>query len=391
MMAYKKRGKLQCSEKEREQLEKISKSKTHEFRKVQRSTIFLMYMDNNPVSEIARSVGLSRESIYSNIDKALAFGPIAALDDLSGRGVSAEISDADKAWVVNLACSSPKDHGYANELWTYSLLARHIKENCVAKGYPRLKNAGKSFVHGVLDKEGIKPHKITYYLERRDENFEEKMAQVLSVYKEVQLINVGEQGQEGQEMSERNHTTVSYDEKPGIQAIKNISAQLLPVPDRYKTIGRDYEYKRLGTLSLLAGIDLHNGTVIPLVENRHRSAEFIKYLRKLAGHYPEDWKIRIILDNHSSHRSKETMKFLESMPGKFEFVFTPTHGSWLNMIEMFFSKISRSFLRQIRVESKDELKQRIYQGIEQINQEPVVFKWKYKIQEEKVETAELST
>jgi len=348
-------------------------------------------MNNKSVSEIARSVGLSRESIYSNIDKALAFGPIAALDDLPGRGVSAEISDEDKAWVVNLACSSPKDHGYANELWTYSLLARHIKENCEAKGYPRMKNAGKSFVHGVLDKEGIKPHKITYYLKRRDENFEEKMAQVLSVYKEVQLINTGEQEQEGEEMSERNHTTVSYDEKPGIQAIKNISAQLLPVPGRYKTIGRDYEYKRLGTLSLLAGIDLHNGTVIPLVENRHRSAEFIKYLRKLAAHYPEDWKIRIILDNHSSHRSKETMKFLESVPGKFELVFTPTHGSWLNMIEMFFSKISRSFLRQIRVESKDELKQRIYQGIEQINQEPVVFKWKYKIQEEKVETAELST
>jgi len=390
-MAYKKRGKLICSGKERDQLEKISKSKTQEFRKVQRSAIFLMYMDNKPVSEIARSVGLSRESVYSNIDKALAFGPIAALDDLSGRGVSAEISDEDKAWVVNLACSSPKGYGYANELWTYSLLSGHIKKNCVVKGYPRLKNAGKSFVHGVLDKEGIKPHKITYYLERRDENFEGKMAQVLSVYKEIQLINTSEQGQEGQVMPGRNHTTVSYDEKPGIQAIKNISAQLLPVPGRYKTVGRDYEYKRLGTLSLLAAIDLHNGTVIPLVEDRHRSAEFIKYLKKLAGHYPEDWKIRIILDNHSSHRSKETMKFLESVPGKFEFVFTPTHGSWLNMIEMFFSKISRSFLRQIRVESKDELKQRIYQGIDQINQEPVVFKWKYKMEEEKVETTEMST
>lgn len=390
-MAYKKRGKLQCSEKERDQLEKISRSKTQEFRKVQRSKIFLMYMDNKSVSEIAKSVGLSRESVYSNIDKALAFGPIAALDDLSGRGVSAEISDEDKAWVVHLACSSPKEHGYANELWTYSLLAKHIRENCVAKGYPRLTKAGKSFVHGVLDKEGIKPHKITYYLERRDENFEEKMAQVLSVYKEVQLINADEQKQKGEQMSERNYTTVSYDEKPGIQAIKNISAQLLPVPGKHKTTGRDYEYKRLGTLSLLAGIDLHTGIIIPLVEDRHRSVEFIKYLRKLAAHYPEDWKIRIVLDNHSSHKSKETMKFLESVPGKFEFIFTPTHGSWLNMIELFFSKISRSFLRQIRVESKDELIKRIYQGIDQINQEPVVFKWKYKMEEGKVETAELST
>ncbi|MFA5453508.1 MAG: hypothetical protein WC248_08040, partial [Candidatus Methanomethylophilaceae archaeon] len=75
----------------------------------------------------------------------------------------------------------------------------------------------------------------------------------------------------------------------------------------------------------------------------------------------------------------------------FEFVFTPTHGSWLNMIEMFFSKITRSFLRHIRVESKAELKQRIYQGIEEINQEPVVFKWKYKIEEEEIEKIQMSS
>lgn len=390
-MAYKKRGNLIFSEKDKEQLVKISKSKVSEFRKVQRARIFLMYMDKRPVSEIAKSVGLSRESVYANIDKALAFGPIAALKDLSGRGVNAEISNEDKAWVINLACSSPQDYGYANELWTYSLLSKHIKESCEAKGYPKLKNAGKSLVHGILDKEGIKPHKVTYYLERRDERFEEKMAQVLSVYKEVQLINMSEAEQGIASELTRKHTTVSYDEKPGIQAIKNIAAQLLPVPGRYKTVGRDYEYKRLGTLSLLAGIDLHNGIVIPLVEDRHRSIEFIKFLQKLIGYYPQDWKIRVILDNHSAHRSKETMKFLESVPGKFEFVFTPTHGSWLNMIEMFFSKISRSFLRQIRVESKEELKQRIYQGIAQINQEPVVFKWKYKMEEEEVEITKMST
>jgi transposase len=390
-MAYKKRGELICSDKDKGQLIMISKSKTQEFRRVQRAKIFLMYMDKKPVSAIAKSVGLSRESVYASLDKALAFGPVSALKDLSGRGVSAEISDEDKAWVINLACSLPKDIGYANELWTYSLLSKHIRENCEAKGYPRLKNAGKSLVHGILEKEGIKPHKISYYLERRDEQFEEKMAQVLSVYKDVQLINTSESGQENQDAPKRKQTTVSYDEKPGIQAIKNIAAQLMPVPGKHKTIGRDYEYKRMGTLSLLAGIDLHDGTIIPLVENRHRSVEFIKYLKKLIDHYPADWKIRVILDNHSSHRSKETMKFLESIPGKFEFIFTPTHGSWLNMIEMFFSKISRSFLRQIRVDSKDELKRRIYQGIHAINEDPVVFKWNYKMEEEKVETADLST
>jgi transposase len=386
---YKKRGQLYCSEKDREKLIQISKSKTEEYRKVQRAKIFLQYMDNIPVTEISKNVGLSRESIYSTLDKAFAFGPIAGLEDLSGRGVNAEISDDDKAWVINIACSSPGDFGYAHEVWTYSLLAQHIRKSCEEKGHPRLKNAGKSLVHGILDKAGIKPHKITYYLEKRDERFEEKMAQVLAVYKEIQLINIEEQEDKGEHI--RNHTTISYDEKPGIQAIRNIAAQLLPVPGKHKTVGRDYEYRRLGTVTLLAGIDLHNGMVIPMVENRHRSAEFIKYLKKLITHYPPEWKIRIVLDNHSAHRSKETMKFLETVPGKFEFIFTPTHGSWLNMIEMFFSKIARSFLRHIRVESKEELKQRIYQGIEQINQEPVVFKWKYKIEEEQIETRQMST
>ena len=368
-MAYKKRSNLICTENEIKQLIKISKSKTEEMRKVQRAKIFLLYMENTPVAKIAKKVGLSRESIYANIDKALAFGPIAGLADLSGRGVRAIISDEDKAWVIHVACSSPKDYGYAYEVWTYSQLVNHIKKNCEEKGYPRLKNAGKSLIHGILDKAGLKPHKITYYLERRDEQFEEKMAQVLAVYKEIQLINISEDEDEKSAYL-RKYTTVSYDEKPGIQAIKNIAAQLLPVPGKYKTIGRDYEYKRLGTVTLLAGIDLHDGTIIPMVENRHRSSEFVKYLKKLIDHYPSDWKIRVILDNHSAHRSKETMKFLDTVTGKFEFVFTPTHGSWLNMVEMFFSKIARSFLRHIRVDSKEELRQRIYQGIEEINQDP---------------------
>ena len=144
---------------------------------------------------------------------------------------------------------------------------------------------------------------------------------------------------------------------------------------------REYEYKRLGTLSLLAGIDLHTGKVIPYVSNRHRSKEFIEFLEILDNEYPDDWKLRIILDNHSAHVSKETKKYLLTKPGRFEFVFTPKHGSWLNMIEMFFSKIARSFLKQIRVENIEELEERIYKGIEAINDEPVIFRWKYKMED----------
>ena len=388
-MTYKKREQLTCSEMDKRKLIDISKSKTEEVRKVVRAKILLLYMEGISIPAIGEKVGFSKVSVYDTVDKALGFGVITALDDLSGRGVSAEISDEDRAWVTSIACQSPVDFGYAHETWTYSLLASYIKKTCEQSGYPKLKNAGKSLVHGILNKAGIKPHKIEYYLERRDELFEEKMAQVLAVYKDVAIINKEEELAKEQKKAspDRKTTTVSYDEKPGIQGLKNIGAQLLPIPGKYAAVGRDYEYKRLGTLSLLAAIDLHSGQIIPLVTKRHRSVEFIKFLQKMTEIYPPDWKIRIILDNHSAHRSKETMNYLQTVPGRFEFVFTPTHGSWLNMIEMFFSKIARGFLRDIRVNSIKELEERIYLGLKLINDEPVVFHWKYKIEDAVVSPA----
>jgi transposase len=236
-----------------------------------------------------------------------------------------------------------------------------------------LKLLGKGRLNSILSKGSIKPHKVSYYLEKRDKEFDQKMADVLCVYKDVELTNAKNEG--------REMVTISFDEKPGIQAIKNSAPQLQPVPNKYSTIARDHEYKRHGTVSLLAGIDLHTGIVTPLVEERHRSREFIQFLEKLDKEYHQEWKIRLVLDNHSAHTSKETQKYLLSKPGRFQFVFTPKHGSWLNMIEMFFSKIARSFLRHIRVESKTELIQRIYQGIQEINKTPVVFRWRYKMDE----------
>ena len=101
----------------------------------------------------------------------------------------------------------------------------------------------------------------------------------------------------------------------------------------------------------MAGIDLISGNIIPLVEERHRSAEFVKWFELVDRHYPDDYQITIILDNHSTHTSRETMKYLSSRAWRFHFVFTPKHASWLNIIEMFFSKMARSMLRGIRADS----------------------------------------
>jgi len=154
----------------------------------------------------------------------------------------------------------------------------------------------------------------------------------------------------------------------------------MPVEGHYSTIARDYEYKRHGTLSLLAGIDLISGRIYYKVFERPKSCDFIEYLKELESIFPEE-KIRIILDNHTIHTSSETRKYLETVPDKFEFVFTPKHASWLNIIECFFSKMVRNVLRGIRVDSLNELEERISQYIDKTNEEPVLFTWRYKMEE----------
>jgi transposase len=207
---------------------------------------------------------------------------------------------------------------------------------------------------------------------------EVKMAHVFCIYKEIHLIDETPNVEQ-----KKKFATISPGEKPGIQAIKSLVPQLSPIPGKYQTSARDHRYKKVSTINLLAGIDLHTGHILPLVRNRHRSQEFIGFLKLLDQTYVRDWKIRIILDNHSAHTSVQTREYLLSFsePNRFELIFTPRTGLWLNLIESFFSKLFRSLLRHIRVQSKKELIEQIYERIHEINQEPVLFKWKYKLDE----------
>lgn len=133
-----------------------------------------------------------------------------------------------------------------------------------------------STVNVILSEEGIKPHKIRYYLEKRDPDFDEEMNDVLIAYKQVELQF------ESEEAPER--ITISYDEKPGIQAIANVAPDMLPSKE-HGFIAGDSEYKRLGTVSLLAGMDLHTGEIIPYVSETHKSSDFIQFLQILDEKY----------------------------------------------------------------------------------------------------------
>jgi transposase len=273
-----------------------------------------------------------------------------------------------------LACQKPVALGYPNELWTQKLLAKHVRENCEATGHPSLRNLAPSTVCKLLAKRQVRPHKIQYYLERRDPDFDTKMAQVLHVYKEVAVYR-------STSLPEHLSGIISYDEKPGIQAIENTAPDLPPVPGKHPCISRDHEYVRHGTVTLMAGIDLVTGQVHSIVRDRHRTTEFIEFLNVLDAAYPTGTKVRIILDNHSAHVSKALREYLATKPNRFDFVFTPKHGSWLNIVEAFFAKMANSMLRGIRVASKQELVSRIEQYITNLNEDPVIFRWKYKIDE----------
>lgn len=371
---------ITLSNEDREYLELQTRARTIQAQTVNRARILLLKADGARIDDIADKVGMNRKSVMLCINKYQDGGIDNALFDAPGRGRNAEITDDEKAWIINIACQKPTDLGYAAETWTRALLTKHINKVAESAGHTRLSTISQSKVRTILEEADIKPNKIKYYCENRDPDFDQKMHNVLLVYKQLSL-QFDENGQLLPFDSEESVVHVlSYDEKPGIQAIATTSDDLMP-DEKHPTISRDYEYKRLGTISLLAGIDLQTGEAIPLIRDKHSSKEYIEFLQLLDSRYPKGDKIRLVLDNLKVHTSDETRKYLATVPERFEFVFTPKHGSWLNLVEGFFSKMTRQMLKGIRVKTKEELIQRIYQYFTEVNEEPVVYHWKYKLEE----------
>src|SRR3979490_3194508 len=324
--------KLTTTEEEMERLTALSRSRTEPASRVSRAQMLLAYRENPSFCAVGQRVGVHHQTVQRCVERALAYGSLAAIEDRPRPGKEPVITPEAKAWLVSLACDKAKEHGYPHELWTTRLLARHAREHGAAAGHGCLANLVQGTVGKILGQEEVKPHKVRYYLERRDAEFEQKMAEVLCVYREVQVLKKAAAKAKTAKKPGKPATIVSYAEKPGVQAAATRAPDLPPVPGTYTTFARDYEYKRHGTLSLLAGIDLLTGKVHALVRDRHRSREFIEFLKRLDAAYPAGTAIKLILDNHSAHISKETTAWLDARPpGRFGFTFTPKHGSWLNL------------------------------------------------------------
>ena len=378
--------KINLTADERERLEALASSRTVAVAVHDRAKMLLLKASGRTNAEVADKMDVHPNTVTLLLRKFREGGVDAALADAPGRGRPAEITEADELWAVEKACVPPRDCGHAAELWYPALLTRHIRSVAEAEGHPRMATVSETRLRKILRDAKVQPWRVTYYCERRDEEFDAKAHDVLVVYRQLSLCfdEAGEVWAECVDAEGRAVHTVSVDEKPGIQAIAPTGEDRPPAAGgdakgRPATVQRDHEYRRLGTWSLIAGIDLTEGVAHPLVRESHRSSDFVDFLKVLDAHYPRRDSIRLILDNHSVHTSAETQAYLNTVPGRFTFVFVPKHASWMNLIESFFGRMSRQMLRGIRVSTKEELRDRIYAWFEEFNENPSPYRWTWGI------------
>ena len=176
---------IALTQEENEKLLELSRSRTHPLRLVQRAQILLNFAEGQKIEMVAKTAKASRPTVYECIKKALAGGIEVALKDYYHCPKAATITEEAKSWVMHFACTKPKDLGFAAEMWTQGALAKYARKMGPLEGHSCLAKANKATIHRILKSHSLKPHKIRYYLEKKDPNFKEKMHEVLVVYKEV--------------------------------------------------------------------------------------------------------------------------------------------------------------------------------------------------------------
>lgn len=263
--------KIELTAEEKDFLHSLTRQRTIQARVVDRAKILLYKAERMSNGNIADRLDVNINTVKLCLNKYKDGGIQRALFDDLRTGKRIEITDDAVAWIIDIACQRPSDLGYAQELWNLKNLHKHIQEHAQEAGFPRLMTVTKSMVQKILKLSDIKPFKLKYYCEKRDPDFEAKMHDVLVVYKQVAMQFDEERNIIIPEEGPIIHT-LSCDEKPGIQAVATTGDDLRPTKDN-GCVHRDYEYKRLGTLSLLAGIDLLTGQAIPVVSETHKSSE----------------------------------------------------------------------------------------------------------------------
>src|ERR1700680_3671964 len=230
MTAWRQAIELSIGDEDVARLVTITRSRKEPASRVERARMLLTYREDPSFFAVAHALCVHHQTVQRCVERALAYGPMAALDDRPRSGKEPTITAEAKQGLVSLACRKAKELGYPHELWTTRLLARHARERGPTEGHACLANLAQGTVCKILDQEEVKPHKVRYYLERRDPEFAAKRAEVLCVYRKVKVLKKAAALSKNKP-SDRV-AIISYDEKPGIQAIATTSPDLPPKPGR---------------------------------------------------------------------------------------------------------------------------------------------------------------
>ena len=219
-----------------------------------------------------------------------------------------------------------------------------------------------STIHKIWKAHGLQPHRVETFKLSKDPKFEEKLTDVVGLY-----MNPPEKA-----------VVLCVDEKTQIQALDRTQPGLPMKKGRCGTMTHDY--KRNGTTSLFAALNLLDGTVIGECHSRHRHQEFLKFLRRLDREIPEGLDLHLIIDNYATHKHHEVKKWLEKHP-RFKLHFTPTSSSWLNLVERVFGELTAKRIRRGVFHSVPELIDAIYKYLDAYNEDPKPLVWTAKVED----------
>ncbi|MFV2099287.1 IS630 family transposase [Micromonospora sp. LOL_014] len=339
---------VRLTRRRRKALTRIAGQASAEFRQVRRARILLAAANRVPNAQIARQVGCTVATVRKTRRDYRTRG-MRALNDRPRPG-RPPLYDIDvHLLIIATATSEPPD---TDAQWTHPLIAGHLRQR---HGIA----ISASQVGRILAGVDIKPHRVRGWLNRPDEpGFFARAEQICTLYQHVPAGTV----------------LLSVDEKTGIQAKSR----------RYRTRRaghrrperREFEYRRHGTVSLMAALDVADGTVRPKIIDRNNSDAFLDFLTEIDLETPAHLRIHLVLDNGSSHTSKATRAWLAAHP-RFSVTYTPKHASWLNMVELVFSILTRRLLRRGEFTSREHLANKILKFFTHYNRTAKPFRWTY--------------
>jgi len=330
------------SKRDRTELEIRGRSRSARADDVRRARLIIMLAEGETFDAVQQELDCSRTYITRWKSRFLQGGLASLYPRYRGRKVTA-LTPAMEARILAATKRKPDD---GSTHWSTRRLADKL-------------GVTHTLVQRAWARAGIKPHRIKRYMRSNDPEFEKKAADVIGLY-----------------LNPPQHAVVfCVDEKTAIQALDRLDPVLPLSPGRLERHG--FEYYRHGTLSLYAALNTRNGTVLGQTVERHTSAEFVAFLGAIVATQPKGKEIHVILDNLSAHKTQRVQQFLADH-SNVRLHYTPTYSSWLNQVEIWFSKIERQVIARGIFTSVKDLSRKLMRYIRLYNRAPKPIKWTYR-------------